>query len=1345
MTKKLILSKAHLAFLLLLSFFSFFAQFSSAESFTIRQTAIKTTSRELRHLTVNEGFARSAVLDILQDSNGIMWFATWDGIYNFDGYQLKRIYQPKNPTNGEVEIPISIIENEKHQIWIQTASGIYIWDDMYKSVEILKKVTTQGKPIAGLFTFMKKDKDNHIWFGTNHGKIFTCNPTTQRITEESEGPIAKGADVLSMSLGENEEKWLCTKNHGIFKMTPDRSAQKQQISRDPIFDTFNKTTTFCLYKDKKRHYWIATTDGIFFLKNTKNPVEKSSYKFEYPKGLSTKEIQVYNFVENNKQLFASSNLGLFVYDYQQNTASWYVANKNVPKSLNDKNIRKVLIDNEGGIWLGTFNGGVNYLSPTSENFSSYDPINNQINGHVISGIVENEDGNMWISTEDGGYSFWNRKTNLVENFLNDGRQPLAPTVNNIQTLFTRKDKLYLGMYNGGMDIIDLKAKTKKNYNATNTQPAPLPHSIYAFQPINDSQILIGTINGLYVFDEPLQEFHRIPECQGKVNGLIHDRDKNIWAATNTGIYQFTPNMTLKEHLHHSKQDSTSLVSDNVTALAAFGSAIYIGTNGKGLWSWQQDEHTFKRIAEQPLTDAAIYKIIVDNDNLWISTNKGLYNYNINTQLTKVYTSQDGIRYNQFKINSGCLTRDHILFLGSVFGLTGFSPHQLFYNTTRPKITITDLYVFHKPVDITDEHSPLKVAISYADEITLHRSLNNFSFQLASSSYSQAGRNIYEYKLVPFENEWQRTANGNNAAYYTNVPAGEYTLLVRTSNGNNLWSEEKCLKVTMRPYWWASIPMKILYLVLGCGLLGVFVFLYAHKKKKEIYLLKLEKEQDIYHSKMEFFTFMIHEIRTPLTLILGPLSDVMERKGKIEEVLPELSTIKRNANRLLALVNQLMDFRKVEEKSYTVQIGKMDLKDLIEQIVQNFHYNCTHKHITLVQHLPAQPCWAKADREAMNKIITNLLSNASKFTTDRIEIGLYQSQDNETWNISVKDNGKGIGKTDLYKIFDSFYQIRQNRPNDYIGTGVGLSVVKHLLELQEGTIRVESQIGEGACFIANIPADNSETVAAGEETAAKVISLSASDKYRLLVVEDNDEMRQYIQSIFEPSYQVDACANGKEALDLTQQQGYDLVLTDWMMPVMDGITLARTLKHQDQTCHIPIVILTAKDDESSQIEGFTSHADAYVVKPFSAKVLMSQVEAIIKNRESIHKDFLKQPDTSNDLICQNDLDKAFIEKLDALIDERIMNTSISIDELASNLCMGRTSFYQKIKGIVGVTPNEYVSTYKLKKAAQIMRKGNVRINEVCYMVGFSSSSYFAKKFAAQFGISPTEYQKSALKK
>ena len=1311
-----------------------------ATDFNSRPCELTPSSKNFRYLTVNDGFARSAVLDILQTSKGTMWFATWDGLYSFDGYKLKRACRPMVPTlDNSYVVVVGITEVTDHEIWMRTNRGVYIWDDKYQQLKNLKLSGIQQEN-RQYIAFLEKDHHGKVWFANINGDIYTYDSPTRQVKKVYQTQPSDSCKLNFLYIDDQDNKWICSPNNGIFKLDTAGGKGRTQLSRDGQFKHFEQQTVLALFKDAQDCFWVGTPNGIYRMGRGNQLKDGVSDKFEIPQLLSQQEIKIQCFAESGSKVYAATTQGLFCYDKQQDKAEWMVTGK-PGKGLNDMNIRSVAVDKEGGLWLATFNGGVNYLSPTAENFCSFAYINERIKGHVVSGIAEDRHHNLWLSTEDGGLNYWNRSTDEVQHFGSGSAQGIAPTVNNVQSIYVDNDLLYVGMFGGGMDVIDLKTQTKKNFQRKNTGPSQLPNSVYGFHRLNDSQMLIATIEGLYLYDRPTEKFNKVPPTSAKINCIAEDEQKEIWVGSENGIFHLSPQLVLLEHLRYEPGDSTSLCTNHITTLTPFGSLLYIGTNEQGLWSMNKSTRQLKCISGNHLKEATIYKLIVDKDNLWISTNRGLYCQNTISRQIRTYTVEDGIGYNQFKSNSGLMTADHTLFFGSVYGFTGFKPQLLVYNDTRPEVMLTDLYLFNKPIVLTDEDSPLDRSINYASSIQLHQRLNNFTFKFASSSYSQLERNEFEYRLEPFEHEWQRTADGFNAASYTNLPVGKYTLHVRTSNGNNVWSEERCLDVEITPFWWLSVPMKLLYLLLCCGGAGWAIYRYIRRKRKEIYLLHLEKEQELYHSKMDFFTFMIHEIRTPLTLILGPVADIMERKCSIEDVRPELTTIRNNGNRLLSLVNQLMDFRKVEEKSYLVQPTDIELKDVIVQVVQDFQYKCSQKGITLTTALPEGPCLAKADREAIRKVVTNLLSNATKFANDRIDVSVQENSETKMWEIGVRDNGKGIDKAYHDKIFSSFYQVRKDLPSDYIGTGVGLSVVKHLLELQEGNIRVESQVGAGAYFIASIPQVLTEATAiTGQEESAQ--TARSNGNYRLLVAEDNAEMRQYIATIFAGRYQVDACCDGKEALAMTRKNGYDLILTDWMMPEIDGLTLAKTLKGQDETSHIPIVMLTAKDDEQSQVDAFTSHADAYVMKPFSSKVLLSQVEAIIRNREHLHREYLKQPEATEDILCQNDLDKKFIEKLNTLIDERIMNTSISVDELATNLCLGRTTFYQKVKAIAGVTPNEYVSTYKLKKAAKMLKTGDIRVNEICYMIGFSSSSYFAKKFTAQFGMSPTEYIKNA---
>ena len=1322
---------------------------------TVHELNISTSKKNFSHLTVNEGFARSSIMDILQAENGMMWFASWDGLYFFDGYHVKKACQPKSVAGSTVIK--SILEAEDNEIWMETYSGLFIWDDRKQQIRSFASQIAPKDSIKGNYVFLTKDKSGLIWFGTSESRIYSYNTSTEELIEEYVSDVSEKSIFLSMYIDDKNNKWICTIKNGIFKLADSKDSKKKILTREKMFHDFESENVFCLFQDSRGRYWIATSDAFYCItvssplsaiKPNDNKNTGHVYQYKLPAGLPIDDFEAFNFEEYGKQIKAATTLGLFSYDAQTEEAKFIVSESNSRHGINDSHIRSVIYDREGGLWLGTFNGGVNYLSPTSENFSSYDYINNKLKGHVVSCIVEDEQRNLWIGTRNGGYAFWNRQTDNIQNFTSQDNHLLSPSGNNVQSILVKKDKIYLGMYKKGMDVIDLKNRSRKNYNAENTSPFQFSNSVYGFLQIDNNNLLVATIDGLFLFDESSQHFYRILETDTRIKTLIQDGNKDIWAGGKNGLYHYSGDLILKEHLHHCGNDTTLEFYDDIISLASSGTMLYIGTKDNGLWAYNSDERNFIRIAEHALGDAEICHIIIDKESLWTSTNKGLFLHYMNSGYTRYYSRQDGLCYKQFHGISGVQAYDHTIFFGTISGVVGFNPNKLISNKVLPQVLIIELCVFNKPVQPSDEDSPLPTSIGYADEIDLSQNENNFSFRFASSSYSQTESNFFEYKLEPFEKEWQRNNDGGNVAYYTNIPPGKYTLHVRTCNGKNAWSEEKTVRVNVHPYWWLSLPMKMLYIVSILCIIGFLLFNFVQKKKREMYLFRLEKEQEIYHSKMEFFTFLIHEIRTPLTLIIGPLSDIMRSKGNVENMSTQLNTISRNANRLLLQVNQLMDFRKVEENSYQIKKEKIDLKILVEQVVENFKYNFSKKNVNLSVHLPKEPCFTIADKEAVNKVVTNLLSNASKFTTDSIDVTLRLAHSAREWEISVQDNGKGISKTDQKKIFTSFYQVHEHLPSDYIGSGVGLRLVKRLLELQGGSVSVESQLGVGSCFIAKIPiAEGVCQKQCDDEQTGSILpasSTSAIRKYHLLVVEDNEDMRQYIKSVFEPYYIVDDCSNGEEALDLTEKKGYDLVITDLMMPVMDGITLSRKLKNSEKTSHIPIVILTAKEDETSRVEGYTAHADAYVVKPFSTRVLLSQVESIIRNRENVHQQYQKCPEVSDAVICQNDCDKQFFERLNTLIDEQITNASISIDDLAAAFCMCRTSFYQKIKGVAGVTPNEYINTYKLKKAAQLMKGGNYRINEICYLLGFSSSSYFAKKFMAQFGMSPSEYMNSQKK-
>lgn len=1312
--------------------------------------------KEFRSLTVNDGFTRNSIFDIFQDKAGFIWFGSWDGVYRYDGSQLKRVYKTHKKDSKARQVVTEILEDDHAHIWVGTSRGIAIWDAdderLFPLSDIVESKVTDETYVKSLC----KDDDGNIWIVTR-ADLYVFNQNDQRLTNVSYLFPKKTEFVNRIYADAEHHVWLLTNSFGIYeivKSAPADSAyaagHKWKLKDSPMFHKFKNTNVKGMLQDSQHNYWLALVRGIVHL-NKEHP---SDFRFQkdsdaFFTSSEGKNINITGFAEGDGCVYATTNKGLFVYSLKYNEHLWVLPDYSEPGSLTDKNLQDVMVDREGGLWIGSFYGGVNYLAPTSGNFSLHVQINKSLPGHVVSGIAEDCNGNIWFAVEDGGVACWNRETGKVQAYTVTSNTDYRPARTNVQCIYADDKNVYVGTFGGGVDIIDVATMKHFNLNPKKHSKKSLPMSIYSFFKFTDRILLMGGIDGLYYLDLHTRQSNKVPEVKGKVNCIIRDNLDDIWISTiYNGIYKYECRTKKWHHFTHDVGDSTTLVCNDINTMVAVNSSIFLGTQGNGLWEYMKNENKFRPIASDVLGDALIFSILPYYDTFWLTTNKGLFSYNRVTQQILQFTSQDGLRSNLFKENSGLVTSDGLYIVGGVNGVNCFHPSRLKLTLRKPDVILTELSLFNKPVDMQMEDAPLKKSISFSDHLEINQKHNNISFRFSSSSHNDPHKNLYQYMLDPFDKHWQRTTQQNNIATYTNLPAGRYKFKVRTSNGIGAWSDVESLELVVHPFWWRSLPMKIFYGIVLLLLVSWFVRRAHLKKKEEMRLFRFEKEQEMYHSKMEFFTCMVHEIRTPLTLILGPLSTIMKKSGRIEDVRPELRIIERNGNRLLSLVNQLMDFRKVEEQSYTVQLGEVDLKDLVAQITNEFQLYRVNKPVAIDVKLPEEPCWASIDNEAFTKILGNLLSNAMKFTKDSIEVGIEEVKNEKAWNVYVRDNGCGIAQKDQSSIFDSFYQVHQDMPSDYIGTGIGLFVVRRLLELQGGSISLVSKLNEGSSFIAKVkrvdpPAEPEQTGDAAEQVVKSTEneeSNRSSDHKRLLVVEDNEEMRNYIVSLLSEKFQVDSCANGKEALDQTAANDYDLVITDLMMPVMDGMKLCKILKSQSMTSHIPVIILTAKDDESSQKEGFESEADLYVTKPFSADVLMSQVKSIIHNRERLRQMFYSEPEATREVLCTNNADKEFLEKFEALISQRLESTDLSVDELAGEMALGRSVFYQKVKGVTGLTPNDYIRTFRLKKAATLLQNGETRINEVCYRVGFSSPSYFTKRFTMQFGISPSDYLK-----
>lgn len=1303
---------------------------------------------KVRHLTVNEGLLRNAVFDLVQDPKGMIWIAGWDGLYSYDGYQVRLVCQNPIPLTKGEQVIRNLAVDDSARIWMGTSDGLAYWDPVYEKIKSTK-FSVPGKGVLNPnVTALMSGKDGSLWVGTYSGDIFLWNSQKQLLYHivDSEN------EHVSMVTGFHEDMdgtvWAATYDGTIqtFSLQNADSNIWKRIycQRLPLP---NGVHVLSVLTDSQQRLWIGTNHGLYLNEtgfNVLEPLTKNVIR------LLSQDCEIRSMTENDGFLYLATNKGLCVCFMEQLTFNWVVPDYNRQNTLSDHSLQKVYIDHEGGLWIASFYGGVNYISPTAGNFQDHQQVNQLLGGHVVSGIAEDFRHNLWIGLEDGGLSYWDRVTDKVYNLGSLPNSILHYGIKNVQTVYCHGDYLYVGTFGEGMDIINLRTKEMLNYRKDRNNP-DFSNSVYAFYKDSKNFLWIGTSSGLYCLDKhhALVRVSQIPMC--KVNAIEADEEGNLWISTLTdGFFCIEKYTGQVRHWSYTESSGITLPTNEITTLTPYGQSVYLGTQGYGLWCYGKKDGLLVPLAEDVLGHLFVFKIIPLKDYLWITTNRGLYAYNLSTRQIKQYTSHDGLRTSQFKNNSGLITSDGLVVLGSVQGLNTFYPENIRFNQVRPQVFFTGFLLQNQLVQLGTSDVGLAASIGYAKHVEVGQKYHSIGFQFSSSSYSDVTSNRFEYMLEPFERNWQYLSEGMHAVNYTNLEPGTYKFRVRTANKDGIWSEEDSVSITVKPYWWLSLPMRMIYVLAGLfAIWGLFRML-RKKHKEEIRLLHIQKERELYHSKMDFFTCMVHELRTPLTLVLGPLEHIKKQTSPATSVYADLQVMERNGQRLLSLVNELMDFRKIEEKSYQIHLKNYDVCRLANQVIQDFMLEMQRRNLRFECLLPSESCMAVLDQEAFVKVLCNLLSNAMKFAESKIQVMLRESSDHCFWLLSVDDDGPGISLEQQKKVFDPFYQV-ENVGSETSGTGIGLFVARRLMELQNGSIHIRQDQEKGCCFEILLPKLKEESKESMQiEQEDSNLQLNTDDeqqkeiivdgKWHLLVVEDHKEMQDYIRSLFVSDYQVDVCDNGQIALDLVHTNNYHLVLTDLMMPIMGGIELCRNLKHDVSTSHIPVLMLTAKCDDSSQIEGFDSGADLYVTKPFSATVLQAQVSALLRNRMNLKKEFCHNPEITAETLCSNQTDKVFLDQLDRFIMTELQNSSLSVEDMAAHVGMGRSLFFQKIKQLSGMTPNDYLRTYRLKRAAFLLSEGRLRINEICYEVGFSSPSYFAKRFSQQFGVSPSDYQK-----
>lgn len=1316
--------------------------------------------------TMDDGLAANRVYSILQDSCGFMWFGTDDGLSRFDGIKFKNYYLSEyiNATTSNSVKKIFI--DRRGKMWIGLDSGIVIYDSQTDTFRPFNAKTETGETIQTYVVDMIEDNDGEVWIATNGKGLYRFSPNDEirlRVYRNIPGESNCISQDILMTLQQDSKQniWIGTYSEGLCCFDKHRNTFVT-YKRSNLPDSLSDNSIQKIFEDSHGNLWIGTfQNGLDLF----NPATRTftNYQDKSPNNLLYHIHDIKEYRPGELFISSDNGIGIFKADKGEIIQS---DNPNLKiRTGANKFIYSIYIDKEESLWLGSYFDGIKFYSAFQNNFKYYSCSLSATTqaGKVVNVIKEGKDDQYWIGTDDNGIFRFNAKTQEIAPFRDAAS--IGTTYYCIHDLLVDGDKLYAATYGRGLEVFDLKTGKVESYLYNPEDSTSISSSrVFILYKASNGCIYVGTSNGICCYNPEQKNFTRMGSFAGRISAIIEDYHGKIWIGTSiSGLYSY--NIKTGKTTAYQRSDNPNSITKNVITTLAIDNRkrLWVGTYGQGLCRYNEDSDNFTRYDHLGLPNKIITSIIPKGDLLWISTNKGLAVYNPDTEYLKTYSKSNGLYNEQFTPRSGVESSDGKLFLGSTGGFCYFFPQDLRENTYNPPVVLTNMTIFGKEVQANIPDSPIQRSIGYTDEIILEYNQSMIGFDFAALSYIAPKENNYQYMLEGLDSGWQFTKGINNHLSYANLPAGEYVLRIKGTNSDKIWSSNEIqLKIKVLPPFLQSQLAYIIYaiMLLIILLLTVWYYIKRTEKRQKARMKRLndEKEKELYNAKIDFFTNIAHEIRTPLSLIIGPLEYLMKTTS-INNVYGEyLSIIEQNYKRLYALVTQLLDFRKVDSGAYKLSYDSYRVKDTIAKVTCIFELSTRQKKISIDISSISEKMTMVTDEEAFTKIISNLLSNALKYAKSRISVTAAEN-DSEII-ITVTDDGIGITDQEKTKIFDAFYQVKNNSELNKLGIGIGLHMTRSLIQLMNGKIEAKDREDgkSGVAISVHFPKQAAVSVVPPmkrvEDTIITEINVEEGEpetvlpdepikkQYAVMVVDDNPEILDFLSKILSEEYFVISASSGEEALLILEKNNIDLIISDVMMEEMDGFELCGKIKTDINISHVPVILLTAKTDTESKIKGLESGADAYIEKPFSPFHLKAQLRNLLKKREKQQKAYASTPLSDLHSAVHNKLDEEFMNKCTDIILNNIEDSEFSVSTLAQELGMSRTSVFTKIKGIIGMTPNDFIKITRLKKACRMMVEGEYRVTEIGFLVGFSSSSYFAKCFQKQFGMLPTEFLKKA---
>ncbi|GEL11101.1 Two component regulator propeller [Flavobacterium glycines] len=1359
---------------------------------------------KFENFDTNKGLSSSTSVEIFQDSDGFLWFGTIDGLDKYDGYEFE-IYRPvindiHSISNNRIN---AIKEDSKGYLWVGTSNGLNVFDkksQKFYRINLYKnKIESLGlKEEINSLLFDKKN--NLLWVGTKNGllKIDLDSANTPsfsnlKFTRYTNNPKDKKSidnnNVTNIIQDKKGNTWIGTEGSNLHRYNfKTNTFDRVNIVFEPnqYLDHLPKQ----ILLDKDGHFWIGNNLSHLYLFD----INKNTFKKIAP---VSQNIPVFHLYQDKKGTVwvSTDGSGLYLLDKNKGLIQHLMQNPDDPFSLPNNQPSKVLEDKEGIYWIASYNKGINKLALFKSSFGHHfykANSNNGLSTRIAQSVIEDSKQRIWIGTDGGGLDLFNDKNGSFTHFKSIAGNPNSLSSNKILYLLEGdSNDLWVCTWDGGLNRFNTESGQVKRYENNPGNPFSIgQNTVWCAAKDNQKRLWLGTsTSGLNLFDAETEKFYQYKNVLNKPKSLLSnfvfslfvDSKNRLWVGTSLGLcYVKLNNLTsrIPKSINFEEIKIKNIQGNRINHITEdYKGNIWVGSD-MGLYELDINlklKHSYS--SKNGLPNNLVVGLQEDNNkSIWISTKSGLSLLNPRTQNIKNFNVHDGLQGLEFQSKSIAKTFDGRIIVGGLNGFNIFYPNDISLNSDKVKPIITDLKIFNKRVNAGDTINGRVLfdeAVSNLKEIELKYNEGYISFSFVALNYQNPERVKYAYKMSGLDNDYVNVDN-NRVANYANLAPGSYTFEVMASiDGQWKNAEKTTILVKVLPPFWRTWWAYTLYVILFAALLWFGLDYYTNK-------INEEKEHELDQMKLRFFINVSHEFRTPLTLILNPVEKILSHFNDTEEVKKSALIIQKSSKRLLYLVDQLLDLRKMDMGKSRLELSNMDIVAFARDTFSLFEDLAKKKQIRFVFKSALKEYYGQFDPDKIEKMLANLLSNAIKFTDNGgiITLSLSEVQLSEKKykklffspttqvkgiQIQISDTGIGFKKKQLKEVFQRFFHADSSKT----GTGIGLNYTKSLVELHKGQITVESQYKKGTTFSIILPVDlkavvkqktsNAWTsqgvemnaiqsaeyeIAISDEKLKPETVTSESDKEvkpLLLIVEDNKVLRNHLKSELKEYYQVKEATNGVEGLEKIRKYQPNMVISDVMMPKMDGFELCQQLKNDFEISHIPILLLTARNLDEDMIRGYQTGADAYLSKPFNMAVLKTRIDNLLEARKRSRERFAAIGGiVASSEITINSLDERFLDKATKVVVDNVSNIDFTLDDLIGNLGMGRSQFYRKINSLTGQNPSNFIRTIRLKYASEMLLTNQFSIKEVALNCGFNSTAYFTKTFKEVFKVTPTQY-------